>query len=131
MWWRAPEADVLPACEELGIGFVPFSPLGRGFLTGAINAGTTFAANDFRNTVPRFEVEARRANQALVDQLGRIAPWQRSKCRARAIRSSCSGWSGAESVPLSSPGLAKREPGIHNHHREYGFRARAKRRVPE
>ncbi|HEL3750479.1 TPA: aldo/keto reductase [Stenotrophomonas maltophilia] len=73
LWWREPERELLPTLQELGIGFVPFSPLGRGFLTGTINAETTFEADDFRNTVPRFEVEARRANQALVDRIGAIA----------------------------------------------------------
>jgi aryl-alcohol dehydrogenase-like predicted oxidoreductase len=73
LWWREPETDVLPVCEELGIGFVPFSPLGRGFLTGKIDANTTFAKDDFRNIVPRFSQEARLANQALVDLLGKIA----------------------------------------------------------
>lgn len=73
LWWREPEKDVLPVLEELGIGFVPFSPLGKGFLTGAINADTTFDSSDFRNIVPRFTPEARKANQALVDLLGRIA----------------------------------------------------------
>jgi len=73
MWFREPEQTVLPVCEELGIGFVPFSPLGKGFLTGAIDASTTFAANDFRSVVPRFSEENRKANQTLVDTLGRIA----------------------------------------------------------
>ena len=73
LWWRAREEDVLPVCEELGIGFVPFSPLGRGFLTGKIDESTTFDRSDFRNTVPRFTPEARKANQALVDLLGTIA----------------------------------------------------------
>jgi aryl-alcohol dehydrogenase-like predicted oxidoreductase len=73
MWWREPEREILPALEELGIGFVPFSPLGRGFLTGKIDASTQFAAGDFRNIVPRFTAEARAANQALVDRLGEIA----------------------------------------------------------
>ena len=73
LWWREPEKDVLPACEELGIGFVPFSPLGKGFLTGKIDASTTFGPGDFRNIVPRFAEEARRANQALIDRLGAIA----------------------------------------------------------
>jgi len=73
LWWREPEKDVIPVLEELGIGFVPFSPLGKGFLTGAINAETTFDSNDFRNIVPRFSPEARRANQAVVDLLGRLA----------------------------------------------------------
>jgi aryl-alcohol dehydrogenase-like predicted oxidoreductase len=73
LWWREPEKDVLPTCEELGIGFVPFSPLGKGFLTGKIDANTPFAKDDFRNIVPRFTQQARQANQALVDQLGKIA----------------------------------------------------------
>jgi aryl-alcohol dehydrogenase-like predicted oxidoreductase len=73
LWWREPEQEVLPTLEELGIGFVPFSPLGKGFLTGAISENTTFDKNDFRNVVPRFTPEARKANQALVDLLGQIA----------------------------------------------------------
>lgn len=73
LWWREPEQEILPTVEELGIGFVPFSPLGRGFLTGAIDANTQFDASDFRNSVPRFAEDARRANQALVDVLGGIA----------------------------------------------------------
>ena len=73
LWWRAPEADVLPTLEELGIGFVPFSPLGKGFLTGKIDEKTTFDSSDFRNVVPRFTPENRKANLALVDLLTRIA----------------------------------------------------------
>ena len=73
LWWREPEQAVLPVLEELGIGFVPFSPLGKGFLTGAINVDTQFAADDFRNSVPRFAAEARQANQALVDSISAIA----------------------------------------------------------
>ena len=73
LWWRRPEAEILPALEELGIGFVPFSPLGKGFLTGKIDENTTFESSDFRNIVPRFTPDARKANQALVDLLGRIA----------------------------------------------------------
>jgi len=73
LWWRAPEEEVLPTLEELGIGFVPFSPLGKGFLTGKIDENTTFDSSDFRNIVPRFTPEARKANQALVDLLGKIA----------------------------------------------------------
>ena len=73
LWWREPEEEVLPALEELGIGFVPFSPLGKGFLTGKIDASTTFDSSDFRNTVPRFSPENREANQALVDLVGRFA----------------------------------------------------------
>lgn len=72
LWWRAPEAEVIPTLEELGIGLVPFSPLGKGFLTGAINETTTFDKSDFRMIVPRFTPEARKANQALVDLLGEI-----------------------------------------------------------
>ncbi len=70
---ETPEEEVLPTLEELGIGFVPYSPLGKGFLTGKINENTTFDSTDFRNTLPRFTPEARKANQALVDLLGRIA----------------------------------------------------------
>lgn len=73
MWWREPEQTVLPTLEELGIGFVPFSPLGKGFLTGAIDANTTFDKSDFRNVVPRFSEENRKANAALVEVLGKIA----------------------------------------------------------
>jgi aryl-alcohol dehydrogenase-like predicted oxidoreductase len=73
LWWREPEKEVLPALEELGIGFVPFSPLGKGFLTGAISERTRFDRSDFRNIVPRFTPEARKANHALVDLLGNIA----------------------------------------------------------
>jgi aryl-alcohol dehydrogenase-like predicted oxidoreductase len=73
LWWRAPEAEILPLCEQLGIGFVPFSPLGKGFLTGKIDQTTTFAKNDFRNIVPRFSAENREANQGLVDQIGKLA----------------------------------------------------------
>ena len=73
LWWREPEKEILPTLEELGIGFVPFSPLGKGFLTGAINENTQFDSTDFRNIVPRFTAEARKANQKLVDVLGEIA----------------------------------------------------------
>jgi len=73
LWWRQPEAEILPLLEELGIGFVPFSPLGKGFLTGAINENTSFDKSDFRNVVPRFSEDNRKANQGLVDALGRIA----------------------------------------------------------
>lgn len=73
LWWREPEQEILPTLEELGIGFVPFSPLGKGFLTGAISESTTFDSSDFRNIVPRFAAEARKANQGLVDLLGQIA----------------------------------------------------------
>jgi len=77
LWWREPEAEILPALEELGIGFVPFSPLGKGFLTGKIDESTTFDSTDFRNTVPRFAPEARKANRVLVNLLETIA--QRKK----------------------------------------------------
>jgi aryl-alcohol dehydrogenase-like predicted oxidoreductase len=73
LWWREPEAEILPTLEELGIGFVPFSPLGKGFLTGKIKEDTKFDSSDFRNKVPRFDPENRKANQALVDLIGRFA----------------------------------------------------------
>jgi aryl-alcohol dehydrogenase-like predicted oxidoreductase len=73
LWWREPEAEMIPTLEELGIGFVPFSPLGKGFLTGKINENTKFDSTDFRNIVPRFTPEARKANQAVVDLLSRLA----------------------------------------------------------
>ncbi len=73
LWWREPEEQILPVLEELGIGFVPFSPLGRGFLTGTIGPGTAFTGGDIRSSLPRFSPEARRANQALVDLLGTVA----------------------------------------------------------
>src|SRR5262249_29444049 len=73
LWWREPESQILPALGELGIGFVPFSPLGKGFLTARIDEHTTFSENDFRNTVPRFAPEARKANQAFVDLIRKFA----------------------------------------------------------
>jgi aryl-alcohol dehydrogenase-like predicted oxidoreductase len=73
LWWRRPEAEILPTLEELGIGFVPYSPLGKGFLTGKVNQDTTFDSSDIRNTIPRFTPQARQANQVLVDLLGTIA----------------------------------------------------------
>src|SRR5580658_3090179 len=73
LWWREPEAEIMPTLEELGIGFVPFSPLGKGYLTGKIDENTTFDSTDFRNAVPRFSPEARKANQAMIDLLGSIA----------------------------------------------------------
>jgi len=78
LWWREPEAEILPALEELGIGFVPFSPLGKGFLTGKIDETTSFDSSDFRNTVPRFTPENRKANQVLVDLVSRIAATKRA-----------------------------------------------------
>jgi len=83
LWWREPEAEIIPALEQLGIGFVPFSPLGKGFLTGKIDESTTFDSTDFRNTVPRFAPEARKANRALVDLLETIA--QRKKATTGQI----------------------------------------------
>jgi aryl-alcohol dehydrogenase-like predicted oxidoreductase len=73
LWWREPEVEIIPTLEELGIGFVPFSPLGKGYLTGKIDESTAFDSSDFRNTVPRFSPEARKANRAIVDLLRRIA----------------------------------------------------------
>jgi aryl-alcohol dehydrogenase-like predicted oxidoreductase len=78
LWWREPEQSVLPVLEELGIGFVPFSPLGKGFLTGAIDDSTQFDKNDFRNVVPRFSADARKANAAFVERLGEIAARHRA-----------------------------------------------------
>ena len=78
LWWRRPEAEVLPTLEELGIGFVPYSPLGKGFLTGKVDENTKFDSSDFRNTLPRFTPEARKANQTLVDLLGQIAESKKS-----------------------------------------------------
>ncbi len=72
LWWRTPEEDVLPACEELGIGFVPFSPLGRGYLTGKVDENTTFASSDIRSRSPRYTPEARKANRVVIDLLARI-----------------------------------------------------------
>ncbi|MEP6535116.1 MAG: aldo/keto reductase [Bryobacteraceae bacterium] len=83
LWWREPEAEILPTLEELGIGFVPFSPLGKGFLTGKIDENTAFDSTDFRNTVPRFAPEARKANRALVEVLEAIA--QRKNCTSAQI----------------------------------------------
>jgi aryl-alcohol dehydrogenase-like predicted oxidoreductase len=83
LWWREPEQELLPTLEELGIGFVPFSPLGKGFLTGAIDESTTFERGDFRNAVPRFSPEARKANHALVDRIAGIA--QRKKATPAQI----------------------------------------------
>ena len=83
LWWRRPEAEVMPTLQELGIGFVPFSPLGRGFLTGKIDENTTFDSSDFRNVIPRFTPQARKANQTLIDLLGKIA--QRKKATPARI----------------------------------------------
>jgi aryl-alcohol dehydrogenase-like predicted oxidoreductase len=85
LWTRDPEPEILPTLEELGIGFVAFSPLGKGFLTGKIDQNTTFESTDFRNTLPRFTPEARQANQALVDLLGRIAAEKRATTAQIAI----------------------------------------------
>ena len=85
LFWRGPEAEILPTVEELGIGFVPFSPLGAGFLTGKINENTKFDSTDFRNSVPRFSPEARKANQALVDLLGKFAEQKKATPAQLAI----------------------------------------------
>jgi aryl-alcohol dehydrogenase-like predicted oxidoreductase len=104
LWWRAPEADVLPTLEELGIGFVPFSPLGKGFLTGHIDEHTTFDSSDFRNIVPRFSQDARKANQRLVELLRAIADQKQATPAQIAL-----GWLLAQKpwiVPI--PGTTKR-----------------------
>ena len=103
LWWRKPEAEILPTCEELGIGFVPFSPLGKGFLTGKINENTAFAKDDFRNIVPRFSPEARKANQALVDLLGSIA----SRKRATSAQIALAWLLAQESWIVPIPGTTK------------------------
>jgi aryl-alcohol dehydrogenase-like predicted oxidoreductase len=105
LWWRRPEEELMPTLEELGIGFVPFSPLGKGFLTGKIDENTTFDSSDFRNIIPRFTPEARKANQALVDLLKRIA--ERKKATPAQIALA---WLLAQKpwiVPI--PGTRKRE----------------------
>ena len=89
LWWREPEQEILPTLEELGIGFVPFSPLGKGFLTGTIDENTTFDSTDFRNIVPRFSPEARKANQALVDRARRRSPRARRRRRRRSRSPGC------------------------------------------
>jgi aryl-alcohol dehydrogenase-like predicted oxidoreductase len=103
LWWRKPEDEIIPTLEELGIGFVPYSPLGRGFLTGAMDANTTFASNDFRAALPRFTPEARQANQALIDVLGGIAARKKATVAQIAL-----GWLLAQKpwiVPI--PGTTK------------------------
>ena len=105
LWWREPEKEILPTCEELGIGFVPFSPLGKGFLTGKIDETTTFDSTDFRNTIPRFTPENRKANQTVVDILKKIA--ERKKATSAQI---ALGWLLAQEpwiVPI--PGTRKIE----------------------
>jgi aryl-alcohol dehydrogenase-like predicted oxidoreductase len=119
LWWRRPEEEVLAACEELGIGFVPYSPLGKGFLTGTVTASTNFdASNDIRSTIPRFAPEALEHNQAVVDLLSSIArrkgathparlPWHGFLPRSRGsfrspARASCTGWRRTSAPPTSS-----------------------------
>ena len=99
LWWRRPEEEVLPTLEELGIGFVPYSPLGKGFLTGTIDENTAFDSTDIRNTIPRFTPEARKANQALVDLLGGIAAAEER--HARPDRAGLA--AGAEAVDRAHP----------------------------
>src|SRR5205814_6093468 len=104
LWWREPEAEVIPTLAELGIGFVPFSPLGKGFLTGKIDENTTFDKTDFRNILPRFTPEARKANQGLVDLLKKIAEGKKATPAQIALA-----WLGAQKpwiVPI--PGTTKR-----------------------
>jgi aryl-alcohol dehydrogenase-like predicted oxidoreductase len=130
LWWREPEREILPTLEELGIGFVPFAPLGRGFLTGAIDASTQFDSDDFRNKLPRFAAQAREANQALLDRLGAISD-ARGATRAQIALAwllSRQPWIvpipgttklprleenlGAASISLSAPELAKIEQAL-------------------
>jgi len=112
IWWREPEAEILPTLEELGIGFVPFSPLGKGYLTGAINADTSFDKSDFRNVVPRFSEENRKANQQLIDLLKGIAEKRKATPAQIAL-----GWLLAQKhwiVPI--PGTTK----LHRLHENIG-----------
>ena len=128
LWWREPEAEIIPTLEELGIGFVPFSPLGKGFLTGKIDENTKFDSTDFRNTVPRFAPEARKANRALVDLLETIAqrkkatpaqialawvlaqkPWIRADSRNDETTSACRRIVAAASIELSEGDLREIE----------------------
>ena len=111
LWYREPEKDVLPALEELGIGFVPFSPLGKGFLTGKIDATTTLDSSDLRNTIPRFAPDARKANQALVDLLQKMAGRKKRDARPGCARLAA----GPEAMDCSDPrndeaASARREP---------------------
>ncbi len=101
LWWREPEQEILPTLEELGIGFVPFSPLGKGFLTGLIDANTQFSNGDFRNMIPRFTAEARQANQGLLDRISAIAD-RKKRPPPRADRPGVA--AGAEAVDRSDPG---------------------------
>jgi aryl-alcohol dehydrogenase-like predicted oxidoreductase len=103
LWWRRPEEEVLPTLEELGIGFVPYSPLGKGFLTGKVDESTTFDSSDFRNTLPRFTPEARKANQTLVDLLRRIGERKKATpAQNRARLAAC-----PEAMDCSNPGHPK------------------------
>jgi aryl-alcohol dehydrogenase-like predicted oxidoreductase len=123
LWWREPEKEVLPTLEEVGIGFVAYSPLGKGFLTGAISKDTTFDKTDFRNIVPRFTPEARKANQAVVDLLGKIAarkqatPAQIALCLAAC--SEAVDRSDSRHHQTASPGRERRRGGREPHVRGY------------
>src|SRR3984957_17739242 len=123
LWWREPEQEILPALKELGVGFVPFSPLGKGFLTGKINDETKFDNTDFRNVVPRFTPEARKANQAVVDLLSKVA--ERKKGDARPHRACVA--VGAEAVDRPHPGYDEAASSGREHrsrcHRTYARRS--------
>src|SRR5437016_594843 len=111
LWWRKPEAEVLPTLEELGIGFVPFSPLGRGFLTGKVDENTTFDSSDLRSTLPRFTPDARKANQALVDLLSEIAKRKKPTRGQIALARLLAKKPGIGPVP-GKPKLKRREQNI-------------------
>src|SRR5437016_8772897 len=111
LWWRKPEEEVLPALEELGIGFVPFSPLGRGFLTGKVDENTTFDSSDLRSTLPRFTPDARKANQALVDLLSEIAKRKKPTRGQIALARLLAKKPGIGPVP-GKPKLKRREQNI-------------------
>jgi Aldo/keto reductase family len=112
LWWRAPEAEIIPTLSELGIGFVPFSPLGKGFLAGMIDTTTAFEAGDFRNAIPRFAADARAANQAMVDLLARIGERLRATPAQVALAwlLAQQPWIIPISAPASSPGSRRTSP---------------------
>jgi aryl-alcohol dehydrogenase-like predicted oxidoreductase len=127
LWWRNPEADVLPVCEELGIGFVPFSPLGRGFLTGKVDENTTFDSSDIRSRSPRYTPDARKANRVVVDLLERIGA-QKGVTRPRSRWPGCSPRSRGSSDPgqpqAQAPGREHRRGGGRAHPESGGDRRR-------
>jgi aldo/keto reductase family protein len=124
LWWRAPETNgILEACDELGIGFVPYSPLGKGFLTGAMNKDAKLRESDFRKTIPRFQPEAMEKNQALVELLKRVADEKRDSCSDRARLAAC-----AAVLYRPDPGHDEAAP-ARKEYRRRGDQANARRRA--